>query len=168
MYTKCSQIKLFQWGKSLAVMDTFTLEHQNCDVKAAQTLTHTTVSSACLLQGEKYLVLKKKYRQMLQERVAGHPRGDEDGQRHPSPARSPATAAWDATHTQAVSRRSHAAAEVTYVSAGGRSVTTLKSPEVSEGTSNATATVLSSLPTQRCLCWRRRRHSAAGNGGHVA
>ncbi|XP_029689789.1 uncharacterized protein isoform X1 [Takifugu rubripes] len=61
--------------------------------------------------GEKYLVLKKKYRQMLQERVGRHPRADVDGQRHASPARSPATAPWDATHTQAVSRRPHAAAE---------------------------------------------------------
>lgn len=66
--------------------------------KAAQVLTHTTVLSACLLQGDKYLVLKKKYRLMLQERVGRHPRADVDGPRHTSPARSPATAPWDATH----------------------------------------------------------------------
>lgn len=110
--------------------------------------------SACSLQGEKYLVLKKKYRQMLQERVGRHPRADVDGQRHASPARSPATAPWDATHTQAVSRRSHAAAEVTFMLAGVDSVTTLRNPKVSESTSNATVALrVVSLPTQRCLCW---------------
>ncbi|XP_027144073.1 ankyrin repeat domain-containing protein SOWAHB isoform X2 [Larimichthys crocea] len=47
--------------------------------------------------GEKYLVLKKKYRQMLHERDAKHPGTDGDGQRHSSPARTPATAQWDTT-----------------------------------------------------------------------
>lgn len=52
-------------------------------------------------QGEKYLVLKKKYRQMLQEKEAKHPRMDaEEEQRHPSPAKPTAAAAaavqWDA------------------------------------------------------------------------
>ncbi|XP_051280152.1 ankyrin repeat domain-containing protein SOWAHB [Dicentrarchus labrax] len=46
--------------------------------------------------GEKYLVLKKKYRQMLQERDTKHPRAEGDGQRHSSPARTPATVQWDA------------------------------------------------------------------------
>ncbi|XP_073325699.1 uncharacterized protein [Pagrus major] len=47
--------------------------------------------------GEKYLVLKKKYRQMLHERDAKHPAAaDVDGQRRSSPARAPATAQWDA------------------------------------------------------------------------
>ncbi|XP_070766808.1 ankyrin repeat domain-containing protein SOWAHA [Enoplosus armatus] len=47
--------------------------------------------------GEKYLVLKKKYRQMLHERDARHPGTDGDGQRHSSPARTPASVQWDAT-----------------------------------------------------------------------
>ncbi|TMS16739.1 Ankyrin repeat domain-containing protein SOWAHC [Larimichthys crocea] len=47
--------------------------------------------------GEKYLILKKKYRQMLHERDAKHPGTDGDGQRHSSPARTPATAQWDTT-----------------------------------------------------------------------
>lgn len=47
--------------------------------------------------GEKYLVLKKKYRQQLQEKEAKHPRMDGEGQRHPSPAKTAAAAAqWDA------------------------------------------------------------------------
>ncbi|XP_035512980.1 ankyrin repeat domain-containing protein SOWAHC isoform X1 [Morone saxatilis] len=46
--------------------------------------------------GEKYLVLKKKYRQMLQERDTKHHRAEGDGQRHSSPARTPATVQWDA------------------------------------------------------------------------
>lgn len=52
--------------------------------------------SACLLQGEKYLVLKKKYRQMLQERDGSHPRADVDAQRRPSPP-------WDVADAPAVS-----------------------------------------------------------------
>ncbi|KAM9351043.1 ankyrin repeat domain-containing protein SOWAHA [Symphorus nematophorus] len=47
--------------------------------------------------GEKYLVLKKKYRQMLHERDAKNTGTDGDGQRHSSPARTPATVQWDAT-----------------------------------------------------------------------
>lgn len=47
--------------------------------------------------GEKYLVLKKRYRQMLQERDAKHPAADVDGRRHSSPARAPAAARWDAS-----------------------------------------------------------------------
>ncbi|XP_070695233.1 ankyrin repeat domain-containing protein SOWAHC [Pempheris klunzingeri] len=47
--------------------------------------------------GEKYLVLKKKYRQMLHERDSKRPGTDGDGQRHSSPARTPATARWDTT-----------------------------------------------------------------------
>lgn len=50
------------------------------------------------LQGEKYLVLKKKYRQMLQERHAKHAGSDGDGQRRP---RAPAAAQWDATDASA-------------------------------------------------------------------
>ncbi|XP_075897789.1 ankyrin repeat domain-containing protein SOWAHC [Nelusetta ayraudi] len=47
--------------------------------------------------GEKYLVLKKKYRQQLQEKEAKHPRMDGEGQRHPSPAKAAAAAVqWDA------------------------------------------------------------------------
>uniref|UniRef100_A0A3B4TJN0 SOWAHA-C winged helix-turn-helix domain-containing protein n=1 Tax=Seriola dumerili TaxID=41447 RepID=A0A3B4TJN0_SERDU len=47
--------------------------------------------------GEKYLVLKKKYRQLLQERDNKHQGTDRDGQKHLSPARTMATAQWDAT-----------------------------------------------------------------------
>ncbi|KAK5864058.1 hypothetical protein PBY51_001032 [Eleginops maclovinus] len=47
--------------------------------------------------GEKYLVLKKKYRQMLQDRDAKLHGSDEDAQRGSSPARAPASAQWDAT-----------------------------------------------------------------------
>ncbi|KAK9515129.1 hypothetical protein VZT92_025798 [Zoarces viviparus] len=48
--------------------------------------------------GEKYLVLKKKYRQMLHERDAKHQWTDGDGQRHCSPGRAPpASVRWDAT-----------------------------------------------------------------------
>lgn len=51
-------------------------------------------------QGEKYLVLKKKYRQLLQEKEAKHPRMDGEEQSHPSPTKTAAAAAaaaqWDA------------------------------------------------------------------------
>lgn len=53
--------------------------------------------SASFLQGDKYLVLKKKYRQMLHERDAKHPGTDGAGRRHSSPARTPAAARWDAS-----------------------------------------------------------------------
>ncbi|CAG03858.1 unnamed protein product [Tetraodon nigroviridis] len=43
--------------------------------------------------GEKYLVLKKKYRQLLQEREARHSRADVDAQGRPSSG----TAPWDGT-----------------------------------------------------------------------
>ena len=51
----------------------------------------------CLSQGEKYLVLKKKYRQMLQDRDARLHGTDGDDQRGSSPARAPAAAQWDAS-----------------------------------------------------------------------
>ncbi|KAI9515642.1 hypothetical protein NQZ68_023292 [Dissostichus eleginoides] len=47
--------------------------------------------------GEKYLVLKKKYRQMLQDRDARLHGTDGDAQRGSSPARAPAAAQWDAS-----------------------------------------------------------------------
>lgn len=47
--------------------------------------------------GEKYLVLKKKYRQMLHERYTKHQGTDGDGQRHSRPARPSATVLWDVT-----------------------------------------------------------------------
>ncbi|XP_074499389.1 uncharacterized protein LOC141772372 [Sebastes fasciatus] len=47
--------------------------------------------------GEKYLVLKKKYRQMLHDRDTKHHGTDGDGQRRSSPARAPATVQWDTT-----------------------------------------------------------------------
>ncbi|XP_010784064.1 ankyrin repeat domain-containing protein SOWAHC, partial [Notothenia coriiceps] len=47
--------------------------------------------------GEKYLVLKKKYRQMLQDRDARLHGADGDAQRGSSPARAPAAAQWDAS-----------------------------------------------------------------------
>ncbi|XP_041802339.1 ankyrin repeat domain-containing protein SOWAHC [Chelmon rostratus] len=54
--------------------------------------------------GEKYLVLKKKYRQMLHERDTKQPRTDGDGQRRSSPARAPAATQWDATDASTSSR----------------------------------------------------------------
>uniref|UniRef100_A0A8C9YYU4 Uncharacterized protein n=1 Tax=Sander lucioperca TaxID=283035 RepID=A0A8C9YYU4_SANLU len=56
-----------------------------------------------LSQGEKYLVLKKKYRQMLHERDTKHHGTDADGQSGSSPARAPATVQWDATDASASS-----------------------------------------------------------------
>ncbi|TDH10153.1 hypothetical protein EPR50_G00072110 [Perca flavescens] len=53
--------------------------------------------------GEKYLVLKKKYRQMLHERDPKHHGTDADGQSGSSPARAPATVQWDATDALASS-----------------------------------------------------------------
>lgn len=48
-------------------------------------------------QGEKYLVLRKKYRQMLQEKEAKLPRTDGEEQGHPSPAKTAAAGVqWDA------------------------------------------------------------------------
>lgn len=47
-------------------------------------------------QGEKYLVLKKKYRQTLQERDGKHAGTEGGGQRRSSPARAPSSAQWDA------------------------------------------------------------------------
>uniref|UniRef100_UPI0037E910DA ankyrin repeat domain-containing protein SOWAHC n=1 Tax=Semicossyphus pulcher TaxID=241346 RepID=UPI0037E910DA len=49
--------------------------------------------------GEKYLVLKKKYRLMLHERDVKHRGTDGGGQRHSSPARTPASVVWDSTNT---------------------------------------------------------------------
>ncbi|XP_061542084.1 uncharacterized protein LOC133407828 isoform X1 [Phycodurus eques] len=50
--------------------------------------------------GEKYLFLKKKYRQLLQARDKDKPHiSDVDGQRHSSPTTVPATALWEATDT---------------------------------------------------------------------
>ncbi len=49
----------------------------------------------CLLQGEKYLALKKRYRQMLHERDAKPT--DKDAQRQLGLARPPAVVPWDAT-----------------------------------------------------------------------
>lgn len=52
----------------------------------------------CLLQGEKYLILKKKYRNLVQEREAKHLRPDGDRQRHLSPARTTTTSVqWEVT-----------------------------------------------------------------------
>ncbi|XP_076022622.1 uncharacterized protein LOC143013057 isoform X1 [Genypterus blacodes] len=51
--------------------------------------------------GEKHLVLKKKYRQLLQERHAEHYGMDGDKQRHTSPVRVPATVKWEVTDTSA-------------------------------------------------------------------
>ncbi|KAI4823416.1 hypothetical protein KUCAC02_012000 [Chaenocephalus aceratus] len=64
--------------------------------------------------GEKYLVLKKKYRQMLQDRDARLHGTDGDAQRGSSPARAPAAAQWDASdpstssHQQKDPGRAHA------------------------------------------------------------
>ncbi|KAM6929883.1 uncharacterized protein PEZ65_009011 [Lycodopsis pacificus] len=54
--------------------------------------------------GEKYLVLKKKYRQMLHERDAKHQWTDGDGRRCWSPGRAPpASVRWDATDASTAS-----------------------------------------------------------------
>lgn len=53
--------------------------------------------------GEKYLVLKKKYRQMLNERDTKHLGIDRDVQRSSSPARAQATAQWDTTDASTTS-----------------------------------------------------------------
>ncbi|XP_068588808.1 ankyrin repeat domain-containing protein SOWAHC [Cebidichthys violaceus] len=55
--------------------------------------------------GEKYLFLKKKYRQMLHERDAKHHWTDGDGRGRSSPGRAPATAQWDATDASTSSPR---------------------------------------------------------------
>ncbi|XP_022045479.1 ankyrin repeat domain-containing protein SOWAHC [Acanthochromis polyacanthus] len=47
--------------------------------------------------GEKYLVLKKKYRHLLQDRDTKHQGTDGDRQRHQSPARPPASVQWDSS-----------------------------------------------------------------------
>ncbi|XP_008283474.1 ankyrin repeat domain-containing protein SOWAHB-like [Stegastes partitus] len=47
--------------------------------------------------GEKYLILKKKYRHLLHERDTKQCGTDGDRQRHPSPARPPASVPWDAS-----------------------------------------------------------------------
>lgn len=48
--------------------------------------------------GEKYLILKKKYRNLVQEREAKHLRPDGDRQRHLSPARTTTTSVqWEVT-----------------------------------------------------------------------
>lgn len=46
--------------------------------------------------GEKYLVLKKKYRQLLHERDAKHQGTDVDGRGQSTPPRTPAAVRWDA------------------------------------------------------------------------
>uniref|UniRef100_A0A1A8HIF3 SOWAHA-C winged helix-turn-helix domain-containing protein n=2 Tax=Nothobranchius korthausae TaxID=1143690 RepID=A0A1A8HIF3_9TELE len=47
--------------------------------------------------GEKYLILKKKYRHLLQERQNNHCGTDGEQQNHPSLARTSATAQWETT-----------------------------------------------------------------------
>uniref|UniRef100_A0A4W6FUK5 SOWAHA-C winged helix-turn-helix domain-containing protein n=1 Tax=Lates calcarifer TaxID=8187 RepID=A0A4W6FUK5_LATCA len=47
--------------------------------------------------GEKYLLLKKKYRQLLNERDTKQQGTDVDGQKHSSPARTTAIVQWDTT-----------------------------------------------------------------------
>ncbi|XP_024149371.1 ankyrin repeat domain-containing protein SOWAHA isoform X3 [Oryzias melastigma] len=47
--------------------------------------------------GEKYLILKKKYRHLLQERDAKRLGSDADQPRHASPTRTAATAQWETT-----------------------------------------------------------------------
>ncbi|XP_029362842.1 ankyrin repeat domain-containing protein SOWAHB [Echeneis naucrates] len=53
--------------------------------------------------GEKYLVLKKKYRQLLQERDTKHQGTEGDGQKHSSPARTTASVQWDSTDSSTTS-----------------------------------------------------------------
>ncbi|GAA6216682.1 ankyrin repeat domain-containing protein SOWAHB-like [Lates japonicus] len=47
--------------------------------------------------GEKYLLLKKRYRQLLNERDTKQHGTDADGQKHSSPARTTDTVQWDTT-----------------------------------------------------------------------
>uniref|UniRef100_A0A3P8RL44 SOWAHA-C winged helix-turn-helix domain-containing protein n=1 Tax=Amphiprion percula TaxID=161767 RepID=A0A3P8RL44_AMPPE len=47
--------------------------------------------------GEKYLILKKKYRHLLHDRDTKHQGTDGDRQRHQSPARPPASVQWDSS-----------------------------------------------------------------------
>eukprot|EP00064_Thunnus_orientalis_P016854 superscaffoldBa00003429_g16926 len=49
--------------------------------------------------GEKYLFLKKKYRQSLQERDTKHQGTEVDGQTHLSPNRTPSAVQWEVTDT---------------------------------------------------------------------
>ncbi|KAF7669486.1 hypothetical protein LDENG_00189490 [Lucifuga dentata] len=49
--------------------------------------------------GEKHLVLKKKYRQLLQERHSEHHGTEGDRLRHSSPARMPTSVPWQVTNT---------------------------------------------------------------------
>uniref|UniRef100_A0A673BBL5 SOWAHA-C winged helix-turn-helix domain-containing protein n=1 Tax=Sphaeramia orbicularis TaxID=375764 RepID=A0A673BBL5_9TELE len=58
---------------------------------------------SCPLQGEKYLVLKKKYRQLLQDRDTKHHGAEGEGQRHSTPVRTPATVQWEATEASTTS-----------------------------------------------------------------
>ncbi|CAN9515639.1 unnamed protein product [Ophioblennius macclurei] len=51
--------------------------------------------------GEKYLVLKKKYRHLLHERDTKHQGAGGPQPRHPSPARSTAVAQWEVTDAPA-------------------------------------------------------------------
>ncbi|KAG7520005.1 ankyrin repeat domain-containing protein SOWAHB-like [Solea senegalensis] len=53
--------------------------------------------------GEKYLVLKKKYRQLLHERDTKNHGTDENGQKHANSARAAATAQWEARNVAASS-----------------------------------------------------------------
>lgn len=90
-------------------------------------------------------MLKKKYRQMLQERDARRPRADVDARR---PA-SPATAAWDVTDKPAVSSGpADAAAEVTSMLARAAST---KSREHG-GRRGLRYSCAVFPPTQRWLC----------------
>uniref|UniRef100_A0A8C6KVC9 SOWAHA-C winged helix-turn-helix domain-containing protein n=2 Tax=Nothobranchius TaxID=28779 RepID=A0A8C6KVC9_NOTFU len=52
---------------------------------------------SCPSQGEKYLILKKKYRHLLQERQNNHRGTDGEQQNHLSLARTSATAHWETT-----------------------------------------------------------------------
>lgn len=74
-------------------------------------------------------MLKKKYRQMLQERDGRHPRADVDAQRRPSTG----TAPWDAMDAPAVSS-GLSDSQVNFTPGRVDSATALQNPKVSERT----------------------------------
>lgn len=76
-------------------------------------------------------MLKKKYRQMLQEREAGHPGAGADAQRR-------GTAPWDAPA---------GSTQVNFTS--GHSAATLKHPKVSESTIDSPEGANAAVPLQR-------------------
>lgn len=74
-------------------------------------------------------MLKRKYRQLLQEREARHPRADADTQGRPSRGAAP----WDGTEGAPVSS-GRSDAQVNLISGQVDEATALQNPKVSEST----------------------------------